>query len=212
MLTSTGSKGVIANLPDLESFPFYTLIPYNGAELTQDDADQLNDAWVSSDHIHFEEDSNAFVITVKNSQYGFRHIKPDEHLLLNIPLDSMKCYFFGLLFLIEDRYALDSSEIDNIQGAITAYNQIIEQKANQYGLAFVNMNAWFKNLQTGIKWDGVDYDAEFVSGGFFSLDGYHPNQKGYSLISNEFIKAINQKYDAVIPTVNCSECIGIRFP
>ena len=124
----------------------------------------------------------------------------------------MKCFFYGLLFLIDDRYALDLAEIDNIQQAITAYNQIIAQKANQYDLAFVDMNAWFKNLQAGIKWDGVDFNAEFVSGGFFSLDGFHPNQKGYALIANEFIKAINQKYNAVIPTVNCSGCSGIRFP
>jgi lysophospholipase L1-like esterase len=65
---------------------------------------------------------------------------------------------------------------------------------------------------TGIKWDGVDMNAVFVSGGFFSLDGYHPNQKGYALIANEFIKAINNKYNAVIPTINCIECNGVLFP
>ena len=214
LLSSNGAKGVIANIPNLESFPFYTLIPYDGADLTQEQADTLNKLWSigGSEHIHFEEGSNAFVITVTSSPFGFRHIKSNEHLLLNVPLDSMKCSGFGVFFLIHDRYALDLSEIDNIQQAITAYNQIIDQKANQYDLAFVDMNAWFKNLQVGIKWDGVDFNAEFVSGGFFSLDGFHPNQKGYALIANEFIKAINQKYNAVIPTVNCFDCSGIRFP
>jgi len=46
----------------------------------------------------------------------------------------------------------------------------------------------------------------------FSLDGYHPNQNGYALITNEFIKAINSKYRASIPTLNCTDCNGILFP
>ncbi|HET6991149.1 MAG TPA: hypothetical protein VFJ43_07490, partial [Bacteroidia bacterium] len=34
-LTANGAKGVIANIPDFRNFPFYTLVPYNGATLTQ---------------------------------------------------------------------------------------------------------------------------------------------------------------------------------
>src|ERR1041385_5839321 len=45
-----------------------------------------------------------------------------------------------------------------------------------------------------IKWDGADYNMKFVEGGFFSLDGYYPDQKGYALLANEFIKAINLKF------------------
>ena len=76
----------------------------------------------------------------------------------------------------------------------------------------IDMNSYFESIRSGIKWDGVDFDMEFVSGGFLSLDGFHPNQKAYELMANEFIRAINKKYDARIPWVNCSECTGIRFP
>jgi lysophospholipase L1-like esterase len=63
-----------------------------------------------------------------------------------------------------------------------------------------------------VKWNGVDFNAEFVSGGFFSLDGFHPTQKGNALIANEFIKAINIHYDATLPTVPCIDCNGVLFP
>ena len=85
-------------------------------------------------------------------------------------------------------------------------------EAAQYDLALVDMNSFFKTVESGIKWNGEAYDAEFVSGGFYSLDGYHPNQKGYGMLANEFIKAINNKYSATIPTTNCVDCVGIRFP
>ena len=142
----------------------------------------------------------------------FRLMGEGEYILLNVPIDSMKCNFMGVFDVIPNRYVLDLPEVQNIKEAITNYNQIIAQKASQYDIALVNINSYFKDLQAGIKWNGVDFNAEFISGGFLSLDGYHPNQKGYALIANEFVKAINLKYDAVIPTVNCSECIGIRFP
>ncbi|MBW8050555.1 MAG: SGNH/GDSL hydrolase family protein [Cytophagales bacterium] len=215
LLTTNGAKGVIANIPDFESFPFYTLIPYNAAVLTDSQATELNKPWETFDLVHYHEGFNPFFIMDANitGPVGIRQLIEGEHILLNVPLDSMKCYFYGLILTpIHDRYVLDQYEIHIIRHAIDAYNQVIAQKASEYDLALVDMHAYFESVKSGIKWDGVDYNAEFVSGGFFSLDGFHPNQKGYALIANEFIKAINQKYNAVIPTVNCSECSGIRFP
>ena len=95
---------------------------------------------------------------------------------------------------------------------IADYNTVIAAKAQQYGLALADMNTYFRSVQSGIKWDGVDFNSQFVSGGFFSLDGYCPNQKGYALVANEFVKAINAKYHSTIPSVNCPECSGVKFP
>jgi lysophospholipase L1-like esterase len=94
----------------------------------------------------------------------------------------------------------------------TDYNTVIIQKAQQYGLAMVDANTYFKTVDAGIKWNGVDFNTKFVTGGFYSLDGYHPNQNGYALIANEFIKAINLKYRASVPTLNCVDCNGVLFP
>jgi lysophospholipase L1-like esterase len=110
------------------------------------------------------------------------------------------------------RYVLDTSEVKIINTLVAGYNTVIAAKAQQYNLALADMNSYFKSVVTGIKWNGVDYNAQFVSGGFFSLDGYCPNQKGYALIANKFIEAINAKYHSTIPWVNCMECSGIKFP
>jgi len=214
-LTSTGGKGVIANIPDLSSFPFYTLVAWNRAELDQNKADSLNNQYQLGGltHINFEVGNNGFVIGDSTQPFGIRQMVDGEYITLTVPLDSMRCYFYGLLVnLIHDRYLLDATEVQIINSAINEYNLVIHQKADQYGLAMVDMNAFFKTIESGIKWNGLTYDAEFVSGGFYSLDGYHPNQKGYGMLANEFIKSINNKYNATIPPTNCITCAGIKFP
>jgi hypothetical protein len=215
VLTANGAKGIIADIPELNSFPFYTLVPYNGAELTSTQADSLNDIYhpAGLTHINFAEGKNAFVIEDSSAPGGYRQMVEGEIITLSTPLDSMRCNYYGLLVqVIHDQYALDTTEVAAISQHIQQYNAIIRQKAEQYNLAFADMNQFFKNVVTGIKWDGVDYNAEFISGGFFSLDGFHPNQKGYALIANEFIKAINAKYNSTLPPINCFECDGILFP
>ena len=49
---------------------------------------------------------------------------------------------------------------------------------------------------------GIDYSADFVSGGLFGLDGIHPTPFGYAVLANEWIEAINETYGAEIPVVN----------
>ncbi len=215
-MANKGAKGVIANIPDLKSFPFYTLIPWNKAEITQGQADTLNDQYPDDDPIYssvkFFAGNNGFVIQDTKTSY-YRNMNKYEKILLTVPLDSMKCFKYGLVLnVINDRYAMDIYEVDSVNRAIIDYNNIIASKAVQYGFAFVDMNKFFKSVNAGIRMDGIDFNASFVSGGFFGLDGYHPNQKGYAMIANEFIKAINNKYKAVIPTVYCSDCEGVLFP
>ena len=214
-LTANGAKGVIATIPDFRVFPYYTLVAWDNADLRQTQADSLNDIYEPAGltHIHFEMGRNGFVIDDAASNGGLRQLHSGEYITLSVPLDSMKCEKYGLLFkTINNRYALDSSEVFLIDQAINSYNGVIIQKAAQYNLALVDMYTYFNLVKAGIKWNGADFNATFVSGGFFSLDGYHPNQKGYALIANEFINAINAKYKSVIPTVNCVECEGILFP
>lgn len=215
-LTAHGAKGVIANIPDFRSFPYYTLVAWDNADITQEQADDLNTIYASSgldSIISFEAGRNGFVIRDTTGGGSVRQLHSGEYITLSVPVDSMKCFQYGLMInVINDRYALDSREVYKIDQAIRDYNSVISQKAAQYNLALVDMFSFFNTVKAGIKWDGADFNAEFVSGGFFSLDGYHPNQKGYALIANEFIKAINMKYSALIPTVNCTSCNGVLFP
>ncbi|MBI4929683.1 MAG: SGNH/GDSL hydrolase family protein [Bacteroidetes bacterium] len=219
VLSQLPSQGVIANIPDFTSFPFYTTIPWDGLELTRNLKDSLNMLYFGdslySGSTAFQIGKNGFMIEDPASTApppGYRKMRNGDYILLSVPIDSMKCNFLGAFTPMPDQYVLDTSEVKVVNQIIADYNNVITVMAQKYKLALVDMNAYFKKVQTGIKWDGEDFNAEFVSGGFFSLDGYHPNQKGYVLVANEFIRAINSKYNATVPWVNCPECSGIKFP
>lgn len=210
-----GVKGVMATIPDFRNFPFYTLIPYNNAVLTQNQADSLNDTYEpvpTFNHIRFSVGKNPFIVEDPAEISGFRLLKDGEFITISVPTDSMKCFRYGLVFeVINNRYSLIESEVKVIDDAIQSYNQIIMKKAAEYGFAVADMNQFFTKIKSGIKWNGADLNLDFVSGGFLSLDGYHPTQKGYAILANEFIKAINTKYNAHVPLTNCKDCDGVLF-
>ncbi|MDO5614988.1 MAG: G-D-S-L family lipolytic protein [Cruoricaptor ignavus] len=121
---------------------------------------------------------------------------------------------YGITFPLDDQYILIPSEITAIRTATTAYNASIKSLADAYGLAFVDANAKMVELSktSGIQYDGVKYTATFVTGGSFSLDGVHLTGRGYAVIANEFIKAINTTYKSTLPEVNPNHYSGVKFP
>jgi hypothetical protein len=207
-LTKDGAKGVVMNVPSIEHIPFYTLIPPRGLDLKQSTADSLN----ALTGLNFTVGENGFMIHDVFSQSGYRQLMANEYVLLTVPLDSIKCDYLGILDILPNRYVLDYSEIAIINKAVSQYNAVILQKTQQYKLAHTDINGFLRNVDKGIKWDGVNFNTSFVSGGFFSLDGYHPTQKGFALMANEVIKSVNERYKAQVPTVNCLECSGVLFP
>ena len=74
------------------------------------------------------------------------------------------------------------------------------------------MNSYLKTLNSGITYNGINFNATFVTGGAFSLDGVHPNARGYALIANHFLRSINTKYASSIPMVDVTKYHGILFP
>lgn len=120
----------------------------------------------------------------------------------------------GVAYPFADKYALIPSEIKEINDAIDAYNVTIKAAATAKGYAFVDANAKLNKLagDSGISWDGVKYTAKFVSGGAFSLDGVHLTGRGYAVIANEFITAINATYNSSLPQVNPNNYSGVTLP
>ena len=122
------------------------------------------------------------------------------------PLDK-----YGITYPLEDKHALIPSEIEEIKTATVAYNSIIKANADAKGLAFVDSNAFMSQLQRGIVVDNLTLSSTYVSGGTFSLDGIHPTARGYALISNLFVDAINLKYGATLKKVNLTN-YSILYP
>jgi len=100
-----------------------------------------------------------------------------------------------------------------VQGRTTALNTIITNVANSKGLAVFDANTFFNGVaRSGLVVNAVNNTAAFVTGNLFSLDGVHPTPRGYAVVANEMIKAINAKYGSAVPGVDATKYRGVRFP
>lgn len=107
---------------------------------------------------------------------------------------------------------LDPTEIAAYIALRDGYNQIITTLAASFGYYVINWDNLYTSLSTtGIEVNGVGFNANYLSGNFFSLDGIHPTSQGYGIVANEFIKAINSKYGASIPQVDVSAIPGSLY-
>ena len=101
----------------------------------------------------------------------------------------------GITFPLADKWVLIPSEQEEIATATAAFNAIIASTASQAGLAFVDANSLMNQLANGGITSGeFTLTSSLVVGSAFSLDGIHPTARGYALIANEFMKAIDATY------------------
>lgn len=109
----------------------------------------------------------------------------------------------GVSVPLSDQWVLSKNEISEIKTATDAYNQTIESAATANGLAFVDAKAVMNQLSTtGITANNYTLTSTYVTGATFSLDGVHPSPRGYALIANMFLKAINTTYQSNFKGVN----------
>jgi len=255
------TKGVIANIPNVTSIPFFTTVPYNAVPLDEAQATALNAQLVGrlkpvltalgqgdrlktlvvgqnplliKDETLTDLSAQITAVLTRNgvsaalasfigTTYGqARHTTNEDLVLLstkpviNSKVTGVSEQFnkLGITYPLEDKYVLTKSEVAQVQTATNAYNTQIKALAEAYGLAFVDANAKMVELSknSGIQYNGVSYSTTFVTGGSFSLDGVHLTGKGYAVIANEFIKAINAKYKSNLRQVNPNNYSGVKFP
>lgn len=124
----------------------------------------------------------------------------------------------GVTFPLGDEMALIPSEQNEIRVATDAFNQTIKSIAAQKNLAVADMNQMMQQLSNGLKSDdGQIYTADYFSGAanmntvMFSLDGVHPNARGYVFIANEIVKVINKHYKSNLPHVYVGKYPGAKI-
>jgi len=117
----------------------------------------------------------------------------------------------GVAVPLADQWVLTPEEQATVETALMAYNQTIAGLATAYDLAFVDANALLNELkENGFQQaDGSVVDATFATGGGFSLDGVHPSPRGYAIVANAFVAAINTKYNSNLPDVNPLDYTGL---
>lgn len=256
------TKGVISNIPNVTSIPFFTTIPYNPVPLDQATADLFNQKVAGIKQILVAYGEGNRIATLKAGanpllikdealkdlskeittalvQAGVplaqavvagkifgqaRHTTSEDLIPLttksaintqpNYPYAVEPFNRYGITFPLEDQHVLTVTEKQEVLTATAAYNQRIKALADAYGLAFVDASSKLNELSksSGIRFDGVKYTATYIAGGAFSLDGVHLTGRGYAVIANEFIKAINAQYKSTLPQVNPNAYSGVQFP
>ncbi|MBP7172665.1 MAG: G-D-S-L family lipolytic protein [Cloacibacterium sp.] len=238
-LTAGNAKGVIANIPSVTSIPFFTTVPPMPITgLTTAQAAQLNAAYAQYNTalaayksligeaeyqkrlIKFTAGAvaNGAVIVDKDLDNKtaplpkYRQTTAKDFILLSTS-SALKAGG-GTVTQLTDAQVLTEVEAGRVAAAVTAYNASLKSLATQFKLAFVDANAKMVELSStsGLQFDGVKYSANFVTGGSFSLDGVHLTGRGYAVIANEFIKAINAQYKSTLPQVNPNNYSGVTFP
>lgn len=240
--TGTTRKGVVANIPNVTSVPFFTRVPampltnltdtqvsqlntayatYNAGLAQAKSLGAINDAEYQKRLIKFTAGAvaNGAVISDKDLTTvpglpKYRQTTAKDYILLTASAVLTPQAGGGTSVPLEDKLVLTEAEAAKVLTATTAYNTTIRSLADSKGLAFVDMNAKMieLNSKSGISWNGVRYTATFVTGGTFSLDGVHLTGRGYAVVANEFIKSINKKYRSTLPQVDPNKYSGVKFP
>lgn len=109
----------------------------------------------------------------------------------------------GVSVPLADQHVLTPSEQELVQAATDAYNQTIKSLAEQYGLGYLDSNAFLSQLASGgIPYEGGHLTADFGTGGAFSLDGVHLTPRGNALVADRLIQEIIETYGAELPRVD----------
>jgi hypothetical protein len=216
-MIANGAKGAVANIPDITAIPYFrfmnTRLPFNALVINEQQAAALNAAYAplnalikslnSTDTIYFAAGPNPFVIADRDLPWGMRQMTANDLFLLRLPTDSISSHGWGSSVPIPNRHVLTTSEIQRIGNAIGGYNEIIMNLANQFDLAYVDINQlMFEATSSGITRDGITFTGDFVTGNTFSLDGIHLTAKAYAMVANKFIEAINKKYNSNLKEVS----------
>jgi len=209
-LTANGAKGVVATIPDVTSIPYFNTVTV-GAIVA---GVQKQNPTVTGIYI------NALL---PNGTYAPRLATAQDLIVLTFPTSMIGqpvttpygSLPYGLTPYtpIDNQYVLDAAEVALTQSAVTAFNSTIISTANSKGLAVFDAYTFLNNIkQYGLTIDGLNLNSNYISGGIFSLDGVHLTPRGYAIVANEFIKAINSKYGSNIPLADVSAYAGVKFP
>ncbi|WP_276498566.1 SGNH/GDSL hydrolase family protein [Pontibacter litorisediminis] len=134
------------------------------------------------------------------------------NILANYAIDTTAMFGLSMGNPLPSALVLDLTEQAKIKAATEAYNQIIKAQATARDLALFDANAYFKSIRGGFAVNNVGYSPAFITGNLFSLDGIHPTPRGYAVVANEVIDAINAKYNANVPKTDISQYDAVLFP
>lgn len=105
---------------------------------------------------------------------------------------------------------LTAEEESKINTAVDGYNGIVNDVIDGKPIAQVDLITTITNIIQNPGASGVTNFFVLLDPNttMWSLDGVHPNDAGYAIIGNEFIKEINKVLNVNIPLLNISDFTG----
>ena len=172
LLNQTHANIYVANIPDIASIPFVTTIPpviFN-PETFQPVAGNIS--------FLTEEDNVKYIL-----------FSALDSILIGVGIPQQ---LGGTGRKLPGFFTLTEEEVDQVNSLVESYNSYLEEKASSNNRIFlVDIHQLMKDLEEG-KIEGLS--AKFFlldpQNTAFSLDGVHPNNRGYKYIEKEFLKVI----------------------
>lgn len=189
-IAQTGADMAIANIPNVTSIPFVTTVSRFVVNPTTNQPVLVNGQPVPLIGPNGPLQAGDFVLLTASGELALGNGLPP-----GIPGASGRP--------LSDAAVLSAAEVATIQSRVQAYNNIIRTVANERNAAFVDANAILNDLSVrGLRIGGITFTSAFLTGGVFSFDGVHPTPLGYAYLANQFIAAINDKFNGEIQPVN----------
>mgnify|MGYP000008369668 CR=1 FL=1 len=133
--------------------------------------------------------------------YGSVVLTPDILQILGVlqvggtPTQQQAALVLAAVSGVDDKDALDSNELLSIKTATDAYNTTIRSVATANALALVDLNEILSRAaKGGVVSGNYTLTTNLVTGGLVSLDGIHLTTRGYAVMANEFMRAIDTTY------------------
>lgn len=200
-LVANKAKGIITNLPNVLDFPYFN---FNTFE------DLAKNAGVSG-----------IYITTGNGIV--RLATANDRILLDAIPNVGKSNGSGqkkgtsATYPLSNEEVLDKDEINSVASRLTDFNGILKLEADKRGIALVDLNSIYKQIQSNSyeAGNGIKLSNSLLTGSFFSLDGINPTPRGSAVIANEIIKVINVNYKnflkTAIPTLDVSKFEALKI-
>ncbi|WP_456439241.1 SGNH/GDSL hydrolase family protein [Caldithrix abyssi] len=185
-LKSTQAAVIVANIPDILDMPYFHSVP--GVVIdTVTNTPALDD--------------NGNPIPLVGVNEGDLILSPAKIFIkqgYGLPADFPNSNGQPL----PDDVVLTPDEQAVVKDLTEGFNAAIDSICSLRNIPVVDMYGFFKEVANGLQVAGLKVTADFITGGFYSLDGVHPSDLGHVLIANEWLAAINNHFRVSVPLIN----------
>lgn len=175
---------------------------------------EMASAEIAKRTISFSAGQNAVVIVDEDltdlSAFGipsYRHATADDLLLLasstviGTTVGGNPQLINGLTVPLADNWVLTPQEQASIMTATDAYNTTIAAVASSNpNIALVDFKGVLTEASSGIQFDNYTMTTNLVTGGLVSLDGVHLTARGYALMANKILAAMDVEFGSNFST------------